>query len=77
MRAYVLVSTAPQTARDVTRGARRIKGVTRADCTRGPYDLVCLIEGLNKEALYQIALNGIRGIEGVTGMYTCFVEEDR
>jgi hypothetical protein len=51
------------------------KGLTRADRTEGPYDVVCAVEGENEEALHQVVLNGIQGIAGVTRLYTCFVEE--
>lgn len=51
------------------------KGVNRAGLTKGPYDVVCAVEGETEEALHQVVLNGIQRVAGVTGLYTCFVEE--
>jgi DNA-binding Lrp family transcriptional regulator len=74
MTAHILVTAAPRQAGNVALCAGD-KGVTRADRTKGPYDVVCVVEGENGEALHQVVLNSIQGIAGVTRLYTCFVEE--
>ena len=75
MKAYVLLTTAPQKGDEVASAAGEMKGVTRAERIKGIYDLMCLIESEDKRGLYEIVLNGLRGIAGVTGAETCFVEE--
>lgn len=66
MTVYILVTAAPRQAGNVARSAPEIRGVTRAGRAKGPYDVVCAVEGENEEALHQVVLNGIQGIAGVT-----------
>ena len=76
MRAYVLVTTG---AAETAGAAQALPGLSGVRDTvlidRGPYDIVCTVEGADRESIYQTVMNGILGLQGVKRVYTCVVKE--
>jgi uncharacterized protein with GYD domain len=60
---------------EALRQARAIRGVTQADMTFGPYDMVALIEAPNLDALGSIVAWEVQSIPGVVETVTCLAVE--
>ena len=71
MRAYVLIHTQTSETAEVVSMARKIKGVTAADVTFGPYDAVAQVEAEGLDAIGRIIVREIRPLPGVLDTITC------
>ena len=71
MKAYVLVTVRAGELRDVVKQLRKIKGVTEAHVTFGPYDAVAVVEAENLAALGDLTAGSIQPIPGVERTLTC------
>ncbi len=63
--AYVFIECTAGAARDVTKEARKIKGVKEANSTAGPYDVIALIEAPDMNILGDAVVGKIQGLPGV------------
>jgi DNA-binding Lrp family transcriptional regulator len=76
MKAYVLITVRSGEIREVVRQLRRTDGVTEANMTFGPYDVVALISGNDVPHLGKIIAQGIQPVPGVTQTLTCLAVEE-
>jgi uncharacterized protein with GYD domain len=75
MRGYVLMRVRTGEIGEALRQARSIRGVTQADMTFGPYDLVAQVEAPNLDALGTTVAWEIQSIPGVVETVTCLAVE--
>lgn len=75
MRGYVLMRVRTGEIGEALRQARGIRGVTQADMTFGPYDLVALLEAPSLDALGHIVAWDIQSIPGIMETVTCLAVE--
>ncbi len=71
MKAYVLIRTRPGDVQDVVASLRKLKGVSEAHMTFGPYDVVAEVETPDVETLGALTASGIQPIRGVEQTLTC------
>ena len=71
MRAYVLIHAQTSETAEVVTMIRKIKGVTAADVTFGPFDAVAQVEAENLDAIGRIIVREIRPLPGVMDTITC------
>ncbi len=71
MRAYVLIHAQTSETAEVVTMIRKIKGVTAADVTFGPFDAVAQVEAENLDAVGRIIVREIRPLPGVMDTITC------
>ena len=71
MKAYVLIKIRAGEVKDVVRSLRKVKGVTEAHMTFGPYDVVAEVETSEVAALGAITASQIQPIPGVEQTLTC------
>ncbi len=71
MKAYVLIHTQTSETAEVVAMLRKIKGVTTADVTFGPFDAVAQVEAENLDAVGRIIVREIRPLPGVVETVTC------
>lgn len=75
MKAYVLINTQTLETAEVVRMMRKMKGVTAADVTFGPYDAAAIVEADDLSALSHIIVREIRSLPGVIDTITCLAVE--
>jgi len=73
MKAFILINAQTGGITDVVNNLKRIKGVSEAYMTFGPYDIVSSIEGENIHEIGHILANQIQPIPGVIETLTCLV----
>jgi hypothetical protein len=73
-RAYVLIDTQSGMAPEVVRKLKE-KGIHQADVINGPHGVIALVEGNNPSDVAVTILNGIRKLDGVTGLTVYLVTE--
>ena len=71
MKAYVLIKTRAGDIKEVVANLRKLKGVTEAHMTFGPYDAVAEVETADVATLGAITASGIQPIPGVEQTLTC------
>jgi DNA-binding Lrp family transcriptional regulator len=71
MKAYVLIKTRAGDIKEVVANLRRLKGVTEAHMTFGPYDVVAEVETPDVATLGTLTATGIQPIPGVEQTLTC------
>ena len=71
MKAYILVTVRAGELRDVVKELRKIKGVTEAHVTFGPYDAVAVAEAHDLAELGDLMAGSIQPIPGVERTLTC------
>lgn len=75
MKAYILVKIRTGGIQEVVRNLQRIKGITEANMTFGPYDAVAVIEAEDLKNLGRILDSEIQPIPGVLETLTCLAVE--
>jgi DNA-binding Lrp family transcriptional regulator len=75
MKAYVLAHVRTGEEREVVKYVRRAPGVTHADFTFGPYDVIVEIEAPDLAGIGKIVSETIRATPGVTDTLTCLAVE--
>lgn len=73
MKAYVMIHVRPGSVPEVVRNLRRLKGVSEANMTFGPYDVVATIEVNDFNTLGPLIAGEIQPIPGVIDTLTCLV----
>lgn len=71
MKAYVLVTVAAGQTSQVVRDLRKVKQVSAADFTFGPYDVVAVVEADNVGAIGRVVAEEIQTMPGVAKTLTC------
>jgi DNA-binding Lrp family transcriptional regulator len=71
MKAYVLIKTRVGEVKEVVSNLRKLKGVSEAHMTFGPYDAVAVVETTDVAALGALTATGIQPIPGVEQTLTC------
>ena len=71
MKAYVLVHSQASETAEVVEMMRRVKGVTAADVTFGPFDAVAQVEAADLNSIGYIIVREIRTLPGVIDTLTC------
>ena len=71
MRAFILFSIRPGEIPQVVQHLERVKGVTEAHMTFGPYDAVAAIESEDINELGKTISNDIQPIPGIIDTLTC------
>ena len=66
-RAYVLIDTRPGMAGIIVQKLRDT-GIAMVDAINGPHDAIALVQGDSPSDVAVTILNGIRKMEGVTGV---------
>jgi uncharacterized protein with GYD domain len=72
-KAYVLIDTVAGQAESVAIALDGKPGISVADVTLGPHDVVAVVEGLDAEEVAKTVLNEIGAVEGVLRTTTCLV----
>jgi DNA-binding Lrp family transcriptional regulator len=71
VRAYVLIQAHVGQAGPVAERLTHVEGVSRAEHVSGPYDVICLVEAMDMDALGHDMLRRVQGVEGITRTVTC------
>jgi DNA-binding Lrp family transcriptional regulator len=74
VRAYILIQTAVN-AIQVAGAIRQIDGVESADDVSGPYDVIARACAADMDALGQLVVARIQGVEGIIRTLTCPIIE--
>lgn len=73
MKAYILIHVRPGSVPEVVRNLRKVKGVSEASMTFGPYDIVCVVQVGDFNALGPLVAEEIQPIPGIIDTLTCLV----
>ncbi len=71
MKAFVLIKIHAGDVKDVVHSVRKVKGVTEAHMTFGPYDAVAVVETADVAKLGAITASEMQPIPGVEQTLTC------
>ncbi|PSK95601.1 AsnC-like helix-turn-helix protein [Murinocardiopsis flavida] len=71
VQAYILILTEVGRAADVVPEIAAIDGVVRAEDVTGPYDVVVRAEATDIDALGQLVVARIQGLDGISRTLTC------
>ena len=71
MKAYVLISASTGEVRSVVRQLKKVKHVSEASLTFGPYDAVAIVEAEDIDKIGLIIYQGIQPIPGILDTLTC------
>ena len=71
VQAYILVLTEVGRAADVVSETGAIDGVLQAEHVTGPYDVVVRAEAADIDALGQLVVARIQGLDGISRTLTC------
>jgi DNA-binding Lrp family transcriptional regulator len=69
--AFVLIQTQIGQPASVIARLRQVDGVTVAVSVSGPYDVIARVEAESVDALGQMVVSAIQGVDGVTRTLTC------
>lgn len=75
MKAYVLIKVRAGEVKEVVDQLRRLKSITEAHMTFGPYDAVAVAETSDVAALGRVTALEIQPIPGVEQTLTCLAVE--
>jgi DNA-binding Lrp family transcriptional regulator len=71
MRAFVLIHVRTGEEREVVRSLEGVPGITKADFTFGPYDVIAEIQAPDLAAIGKLVSGTIRVAPGVIDTVTC------
>ena len=71
--ALVLIRIDPLVERTLLDELLGFEGVKEAHMIYGPYDVYCIVECPNYDALTDIVMNSIRSIHGIKSTTTCYL----
>jgi DNA-binding Lrp family transcriptional regulator len=69
--AYILIQTEVGVVRSVAAEVAGVKGVTSAEATTGPYDVIALAEARNLDELGKLVVRRVQDVPGITRTLTC------
>lgn len=70
-RAFVLIETGIGKSRAALDALRKVNGVTTADAVTGPYDIICLVEAPDLNAVGDLVSGRIHRVPGVSPTVSC------
>ncbi len=73
IKAPVLIRVEPSVAKALVGELEALEGVTEAHFIYGPYDVYCIIDCPNYDALNDLVMYNIRGINGIKSTTTCYL----
>jgi DNA-binding Lrp family transcriptional regulator len=73
IKAYVLIEAAVGKTESVAVSLAEKPGISTADVTLGPYDVIASVRAADAEAIAKMVLNEIGILDGVTHTTTCLV----
>ncbi len=73
--ALVLIRIDPLVERTLLDELLGFEEVKAAHFIYGPYDVYCIVECPNYDALSDLVMNSIRGIHGIKSTTTCYLAE--
>ena len=71
--ALVLIRIDPLVEKNMLDELLGFEGVKEAHFIYGPYDVYCVLECPNYDALTDIVMNSIRGVHGIKSTTTCYL----
>ncbi|HWQ83628.1 MAG TPA: Lrp/AsnC ligand binding domain-containing protein [Anaerolineales bacterium] len=71
MKAYILFKVRTGDIPEVLSHLKRLDGVSEANMTFGPYDIVAVVQTTDLQHLGHLLSQGIQPIPGVEGTLTC------
>ena len=69
-RAYLRINTDIGREVEVRNRLREVPEVLSVDITAGEQDIICLVEGDSVDAILDLVVSKVRGIEGIQGTTT-------
>ncbi len=75
IKALVLIRVEPLVEKNLVDELVALEGVTEAHFIYGPYDVYCIVECPNYDALNDLVMYNIRGIHGIKSTTTCYLSE--
>lgn len=75
VKALVLIRTDPMAEKNMLKKLLSFEGVTEAHFIYGPYDEYCIIDCPSYDALNELVMNKIRGLEGIKSTTTCYLAD--
>jgi len=75
IKALVLIRVDPGTEKKLVKELMDLEGVTEAHFIYGPYDVYCVIDCPNYDALNDLVMNSIRSLNGIKSTTTCYLSE--
>ena len=69
-RAYLRINTDIGREVEVRNRLREVPEVLNVDITAGEQDIICLVEGDSVDAILDLVVSKVRGIEGIQGTTT-------
>ncbi len=75
IKALVLIRTDPMAEKHMVEELVSFEGVSDAHFIYGPYDAYCIIDCPSYDALNDLVMNSIRGLNGIKSTTTCYLAE--
>ncbi len=75
IKALVLIRTHPRVEKNIVEKLVSFEGVTEAHFIYGPYDAYCIIDCPSYDALNDLVMSNIRGLDGINSTTTCYLAE--
>jgi len=73
IKALILIRVEPFVEKALVGELEAIEGVTEAHFIYGPYDVYCILDCPNYDALNDLVMYNIRGINGIKSTTTCYL----
>lgn len=73
IKALVLIRIEPLIEKTLVDELEALEGVTEAHFIYGPYDVYCIIDCPDNDALNDLVMYNIRGINGIKSTTTCYL----
>ncbi|MBI2918602.1 MAG: Lrp/AsnC ligand binding domain-containing protein [Chloroflexi bacterium] len=70
-RSFVLIETSIGKSRAALDALRKVNGVAAADAVTGPYDIICVLEARDLNAVGDVVSGQIHRVPGVSRTVTC------
>ncbi|MBA7553251.1 hypothetical protein ES705_45841 [subsurface metagenome] len=71
MKAFILIETTPDKAKEVTTALKQLDEVKSVDAVTGPYDVIAILEAEN---MTNIVTAKIKAIPGISRTVVCMTE---
>jgi len=73
IKALILIRVEPFVEKALVGELEAIEGVTEAHFIYGPYDVYCILDCPNYDALNDLVMYNIRGVNGIKSTTTCYL----
>jgi len=75
IKALVLIRVEPGIEKRLVKELAALDGVTEAHFIYGPYDVYCVVDCPNYDALNDLVMNRIRSLDGIKSTTTCYLSD--